>query len=193
MRLSDDNKLSTFVHWKLGVSFYSAVVWLVVGIGGSSFALCQKWGRCVILPPAAIEAYKRMYLRVFRSLWVHNCCTFSMACAKCCRQVMRFAAAEEEGEAAKLVPKESERENKRPMRFKTTSLLLDGSPSEEPREREAKLKHAVSVFARWWVELGSGWSQNFVWQQKQNSRSHIWKAYITYILYWESCCFLSAH
>lgn len=59
---------------------------------------------------------------------------------------MRFAAAEEEGEAAKLVPKE--RENKRPMRFKTTSVLLDGSPSEEPREREAKLKHAVSGFAR---------------------------------------------
>ena len=61
---------------------------------------------------------------------------------------MRFAAAEEEGEAAKLVPKESERESKRPMRFKTTSVLLDGSPSGEPREREAKLKHAVSGFAR---------------------------------------------
>lgn len=64
---------------------------------------------------------------------------------------MRFAAPTEEGDTAKLMPREQEiKRPMGPMRFKTTSLLADHADrpaSAARKEQETKLKRAVAKCA----------------------------------------------
>lgn len=84
-------------------------------------------------------------------IWIDSGSVEVFCCVSCvcifCRQVLRFAAPAEEGDAAKLVPKESEREIRRPMRLKTTSVLADRPASARREEDMKRLQRAVTVAA----------------------------------------------
>jgi len=66
-------------------------------------------------------------------------------------QVLRFAAPVQEGDATKLMPREEEiKRPMRPMRFKTTSLLVDHADrpfSAARKEEDRKLKRAATMAA----------------------------------------------